>query len=164
MSENWTRIEEFPSYNVSDQGRVVRWTTGREVRQSFTKDGHVKIGLVLNGIQYQRSLGPLVAEAFVEGQTPTFDTPIHLDGNQANNRADNLVWRPRWFAWKYARQFYEIDISDVRRPVIEVNSEIIYSNMVDAAIVNGLLFKDVFLSIVEKLPTFPTWQTFDFLE
>lgn len=164
MSENWARIEEFPSYNISDQGRVLRWTTGNFVRESYTRDGHVKIGLVQDGVQYQRSLAPLVAVAFVEGRTPLFNTPIHLDGNQANNRSENLVWRPRWFAWKYARQFYEIDISDVRHPVIEVNSQVVYPNMVDAAIINGLLFKDVLLSIMKQLPTFPTWQIFAFVE
>lgn len=164
MSENWVRIEEFPSYNISDQGRVLRWTTGNVVKQSYTRDGHVKIGLVQDGVQYQRSLAPLVAVAFVEGQTATFNTPIHLDGNQANNRAENLVWRPRWFAWKYARQFYEIDISDVRHPVIELNSETVYDNVVDAAIINGLLFKDVLLSIMKQISTFPTMQKFAFLE
>lgn len=164
MSEKWTRIDGFPSYNVSDQGRVMRWTTGRIIRESFTRDGHVKIGLVENGAQHQRSLAPLVAEAFVEGQTETFNTPIHLDGNQGNNQADNLAWRPRWFAWKYARQFFEIDISDVRHPVIDLESRVIYDNVVDAAIVNGILIKDVLRSIKVKLPTFPTWQMFEFVE
>ncbi len=113
LEEHWSDIPEFPNYCVSDLGAVVNKSTGRYLIQTMATGGTYKVGLVRAGKQYTRSVKVLVAEAFVEGQSEIFNTPIQLDGYQENMRWDNLMWRPRWFAWKYTRQFSEV--SDFNR-------------------------------------------------
>lgn len=161
MGELWVPIKEFPSYSISSYGRVVNEDTKRPIKRSFTKQGALKVGLVRGGTQYTRSVTVLVAEAFVEGKTDVFNTPIHLDGDHMNNNAENLAWRPRWFAWQHTRQFTQVDKYKGRGPIREVGKRRVYVDVVDAAIMNGLLFEDIWRSIQINKSTFPTWQQFE---
>lgn len=161
MLENWAKIPEFPNYSVSDLGRIRNEDYGRIIKISKTKQGGAKVGLVLGGKQHTRSVKVLVAEAFVDGYTERFNTPINLDGNQHNNVASNLLWRPRWFAWKYHHQFEEADRYFKMGPVINRKTGIIYKTIFDAATKNGLLFYDVLSSAINQDPVFPTWEYFD---
>lgn len=165
----WSRIDEFPNYLVSNFGDVMNETTGRILYQSTTIQGAVKVNLIKDGRVYSRSVKVLVAKSFVEridlGHV-LFDTPIHLDGNQQNNRADNLMWRPRWFAWKYTRQFSKISNLYYKGPIRDVKTREIYLHIYEAAVLNGLLFKDIWRSILltsPPSPTFPTGQIFEFV-
>lgn len=160
LDEVWVTIQDFPNYKVSSSGRVANVKSGNILKESLTKHGVVKIGLVLEGVQYTRSMSVLVAETFVEGKTDIFNTPVHLDGNNLNNRSDNLVWRPRWFAWKYSRQFNELEPGQNRGPIIDLKSGDIYKDMVSVAVTNGLLVSDIWKSVHTKKETFPTWQLF----
>lgn len=162
MDEEWRVIEEFPNYLISDHGQVMNKETGRFIKESITRSRIVKVGLVGGDRQYTRSLTKLVAETFVSGRSDVFNTPIQLDGDPRNNYADNLVWRPRWFAWKYTHQFTEHEPGSERGPIIDVDSRVLYLDMIEAAMKNGLLIHDVWRTIVIKQPAFPTWQMFEF--
>lgn len=160
--EHWEWIEDFPTYKISDYGRVLNDDSGRILKESTTR-GLVKVGLMLDNKQYTRSVALLVAETFVEGKTIIFDTPMHLDGNRSNNRADNLVWRPRWFAWKFSRQFVEFTSYMNRGPIIDLENELLYPTFLDASIDNGILLEDIQTSITYKKKIFPTGQIFNLL-
>ena len=160
FDEVWVHIQGFHNYKISSSGRIANIDTGKILKESRTKNGVVKIGMVIGGVQYTRSVSVLVAEAFVEGRSDIFNTPIHLDGNPLNNRSDNLVWRPRWFAWKYSRQFDEIQPGQNRGPLVDLKTGEIYTDMVSAAIHNGLLISDIWKCVHTKKETFPTWQLF----
>lgn len=175
MTEFWLQVKDFPdaynedfiqrfsNYNVSNLGRVRNVVTDRIIKLSRTKQGAVKVGLYDgNGKQYTRSLKLLVAHAFVPGYThDLFNTPIHLDGDQVNCNADNLIWRPRWFAWKYARQFENIDEYVNRGPIYDCDTSLRYNNIAEAAMRLGLLCKDIHIaSIVYGNPVFPTFHKF----
>lgn len=164
MDEQWLPIEGFPMYQVSDSGRVINKETGRYIRPSITRSKVVKIGLTGGDRQYTRSVKLLVANAFVPGYTDIFDTPIHLDGDPLNNFASNLIWRPRWFAWKYTHQFAEPQPGAHRGPVKDVDTGLLYRDIQEAAIRNGLLIQEVARSINVHVATFPTWQTFAFVD
>lgn len=159
--EEWADILEFPNYMVSNYGRVRNIKHGRVVKMSYTRQGAVKVSLYLDNIRVTKSVKVLVAEAFLPGRTEQFDTAIHLDGDQGNNTIENLIWRPRWFAWKYSRQFELINTYLKLGPVYEVKSKQSYSSIADASLKNGLLFKEVDYSISNKVATFPTWQQFE---
>lgn len=158
MDEKWRIVEEFPTYKVSNYGDVLNHASGRVLKQSQTKAGLVKVGLVSGGVQYTRSVAVLVAEAFVLGRSDIFNTPIHMDGDQTNNRADNLMWRPRWFAWKYFRQFDEPRRGN--RAIVDIHSGREYKNLFEAATTHGLLTQDIAKAISLKAPVFPTKQYF----
>lgn len=161
MSESWKIIPDFPMYSVSDYGRVMNNDNGKFLKSSMTRKNVAKVGLVLGGKQYTRGLAHLVAEAFVEGQDDIHNTLIHLDGDPEHNHAFNLAWRPRWFSWKYHRQFEEMANFASNGPVFDSETGDRYSGLLDAAMSNGLLISDITRSIKTGEKTFPTGQTFE---
>lgn len=163
MQLEWLPISEFPDYLVSNQGDVVNGRTGRWIQLSATQKGTTKVGLVSHGKQYTRSVSVLVAEAFVPGRDEIYDTPIHLDGDKTNCRADNLSWRPRWFALAYAKQFDHITDNDRLGPLRDIATDQRYYDIVEAGTLHGLLFKDVRRAIVMKESVFPTIQRFEWV-
>lgn len=158
--EIWTTIDEFPQYKVNDYGNIINVDTNKNIRQSLTKTGLVKVGLVRSGVQYTRSVANIVAEAFVEGKNDIFDTPIHLDGDKTNNAAYNLMWRPRWFAWKYTRQLSVESVHHERGPIIDVDTGKVYQTFLEAAMTHGLLIEDIWKCLIHKKRVFPTDQMF----
>lgn len=163
LEEHWKVIPDFPDYSVSDLGNIMNNRTGRDMRLSLTPVGIVKVGLVKAGKQHTRSVKVLVAEAFVPGRSEIFDTPVQLDGYPENNMITNLVWRPRWFAWKYTRQFTDGSEYASRGPIYDIESRRKYVDVYEAAILNGLLFVDIWRSINLQHPCFPTEQVFAFV-
>lgn len=158
---DWMLIPGFDSYYVCSEGIIVNARTGREMVLSPTENGDLTVGMMSNGFQHRRSVKVIVAKLFVEGETPIFDTPVLLDGDQRNLNAENIVWRPRWFAWKYTRQFSEPfpEYYD-DGPIIDVTTNTHYDTVLMAAVINGLLCFDVYESIVRTEPVFPTSQIF----
>lgn len=157
------RIHDFPNYSISSYGRIINDVKEWPVRQSRTVRGSVKVGLYRDDKQHTRLVSKLVAETFVDGRTEIFDTPIHLDGDRTNNRADNLLWRPRNFAWKYSQQFEKSMTGHRVGPIREIGTSHIYENIIEVATTHGLLFKDVWRSIQMKEPTFPYKQQFEII-
>lgn len=162
MKENWKIIEDFPMYSVSDHGNVLNHNSMKILQESLTRTGLVKIGMVRAGVQHTRSVSLLVATYFVKGRTEIFDTPIHLDADPRNNHADNLVWRPRWFAWKYTRQFIEDVAFQNRGPLVDTTTDVWYDTMEIAAKTHGLLMEDMWKSVIYGQRVFPTSQAFSF--
>lgn len=161
MDKHWKKIKGFPEYSVSTSGEIRNDARRKPVRTSLTKQGGVKVGLMSGGKQFSRGVKNLVAEAFVPGKSETMDTPMLLDGNQENLHVSNIVWRPRWFAWKYHRQFDMIKTYAGVGPIYDRRSGIRYEDIVEAGIVNGLLFNEINLSLLNHTPCFPNWLRFD---
>lgn len=164
MDERWKPIKNFIGYSVSDLGRIRADRSGRILSLSVNQFGVVQVGMMQNGIQKHRSVPLLVARAFVPHKFGVFDTPINLDGDRHNNCAYNLVWRPRWFAIKYNRQFrfpYQFPI-DV--PIEDVKTGEISPNSFECAKAYGLLEEDLVLSILNRTYVWPTYQEFQILE
>jgi len=163
--ELWHELEEFPDYAVSNLGVVGNMKSGMTRKPSINQQGIVKMSLYKNGKElHTRSVAVLVAEAFVEGQTDLFNTPIHLDGDKMNCRADNLMWRPRWFAVQYHKQFFESAFRHAEVPLIELDSHQTYPNVMQACMANGLLHGDVYRSFTQGYPVPFTLQEFRILE
>lgn len=162
--ELWKVIRDFPKYSVSTTGRVRRDESGRILAQSPNQYGVVSVGLMRGNTQFRRSVPLLVAKAFIPHPFGPFDTPINLNGNRYDNRIENLVWRPRWFAVQYNHQFKEPYGYPITRPLRDVKTEIEYENSWDVATKHGLLEKDVVLSILNNTVTWPTYQSFEVIE
>lgn len=160
MELEWSELEEFPDYAVSNHGDVANMKTGMPRKTSMNQQGVYKISLYREGRLLTRSLALLVAEAFVPRPAEHFDTPIHLDGERANCRADNLLWRPRWFAIKYHKQFRYEDFYNQYVHLMELETGTHYESVKDACVANGLYFQDVIKSYVEGTFVFPTEQEF----
>lgn len=161
MEMDWVTIPEFPNYLVSSNGDVVNASSGRWLAQSLTQEGVPKVGMVQGTRQYTRSVGVLVAEAFVHGRDDVSDTVVHLDGDRQNNRSYNLVWRPRWFACAYTTQFADVSESSRIGPLRDIRSGQRYNDVFECAIVHGLLMADIRKSLVMGKAVFPTLQHFE---
>lgn len=159
--ENWVTIEEFPQYSVSDRGQVRNDITGRMMVLSANQLGIVYVGLMADGFQYKRSVAKLVAEAFVERENEHHDTPMYLDGNRRNIQPENVIYRPRWYAVKYMRQFKTPFHSPITKPIVATDSGEVYDNSWEATISLGLLEQEVVFSVLNRTPVWPTWQHFE---
>lgn len=149
--EEWVRLEEFPMYKISNFGNVMNDNSKKLVAKSLTKQGGVKVGLVSGGRQHTRSVAVLVAKIFVPGNDELFNTPIHLDADQRNCEANNLMWRPRWFAYKYHQQFTEMHQDRLETyasmgPVIDLDNRTLYATVLETAQTNGLLMYDIHMN------------------
>lgn len=159
-NERWVEIFDFPGYSVSDQGRVLNNRTGFYIKATKKPQGLCVVGLMKNGVQHKRSLPLLVASAFVSRhRNEAFDTPVNLNGDRNDNCYKNLVWRPVWFARKYAAQFSDGHPS-VHNRIEDVETGEIYSNSMEASVVNGVLDIDIYLSMINNTYVFPTGQVF----
>lgn len=154
--EEFRPIPEFPLYAVSNYGRVVNVRFDREMAYSPTQHGELTVGMMKNGRQHRRSLKRLVAQTWVPGESVLFDTPIQLDLDRGNYVYTNLAWRPRWFAWKYYRQYHDNMPSWVYQgPIMNTVTLQMYETAVDAAMYDGVLLEDIKKSIQYGQRVFP---------
>lgn len=150
MTQQWAELEEFPDYAVSDLGEIGNMKTGLIRKVSINQQGNVKVSIYRGKELYTRSVAVMVAEAFVEGRSEFFNTPIHLDGDKTNCRADNLMWRPRWFAVNYHRQFYEEAFFEHILWIQELTTGREYPSVHEACIDLGLYYNDVYRSYIHE--------------
>lgn len=145
--EQWLSIREFPTYAVSNHGRIRNEDTDRIMAVYENQRGIIYVGMMRDGVQHKRSLDLLVAEAFLgPPPRPTFESLIHLNGDITNSRADNLMWRPTWFRIQYHAQFNRRDLPRVLVPVYVVDTDEVFRNSRELAIRYGVLEKDVALA------------------
>jgi hypothetical protein len=90
---------DFPGYEVSGDGRVRSVETNwrgygaRELAQFPNADGYPSVRLtVANKTRKRVAVHRLVARAFLGPCPADCDQVRHLDGDQNNNRWDNLAW------------------------------------------------------------------------
>lgn len=161
--ETWRQIPDFPRYSVSNRGRVRNDQTERIMALSMNREGILNVGLMHAGTQFRRGVALLVAKEFVPGGTEVFDTPIHLDGDPFNVRANNLTWRPRWFAVKYKQQFTDGYGVLIARPIRNIKTGEEFPDSFEAAKWYGVLEWDLAQSIEQRTYVWPLYQQFEVL-
>jgi hypothetical protein len=159
--DDWVPIEGFSEYSVNRFGDVKFDTFDRLIHPHANQTECVYVSLMRDGIQCQRALAPIVAKAFLSDRVQFFDTPINLDGNRWNCAADNLMWRPRWFAIQYHRQFRHRYYNHINQPVKARGEHEVFDNSFAAAIRYGLLERDVVLSIFNNTYAWPNYMIFE---
>lgn len=158
--EEWKPIATFKGYSVSNMGRIRNDKTERILETNLNQYGVMFVGLMREGVQRHRSVPLLVARAFLERKWPSFDTPINLNGDRTDNRVENLAWRPRWFAIRYNQQFHDRYDFGFPNRVRNTKTGEIYENSWDCAIKNGLLERDLVLSIFNNTYVWPLYVQF----
>jgi hypothetical protein len=164
MRVKWQELDEFPDYAVNEHGEVYNIKTDMPRRTSINQQGIVKISLYKGRELITRSVAVLVAEAFCEGRTDVWNTPIHLDGDRENCRADNLMWRPRWFAVQYHRQFNSEEFYRMKIHIQELTTGKEYYSVEEACRDLGLYYNDVYRSYVHEQPVPLTLHEFRVVE
>ena len=160
--DDWRPVESFPGYSINPLGQVSRDDTGRLLVPRYNQYGVPYVGLMRGWQQCIRSLPRLVAIAFLPRPSDIFDTPVQIDGDPTNCQSDNLMWRPRWYAIRYKRQFIEGRYeSPIKEPVRSLSDGERFPNSLEAACRYGLLEREVVLSVVNRTPAWPTYQYFE---
>lgn len=161
--EEWKVLENYDHYSISNEGRVRSDLTNAVLAVACTPGGRAFVKMRQEGHQVARGLALLVCEMFV--RLPKFrietPTPIHLDGDPMNCRADNLVWRSRWFAMKYTAQFDE-DLGEAG-PIRDIKSRVVYRSVWDVVHEHGLLFVDVVKATTNKTYVSPTLRCYEWV-
>lgn len=161
--EQWVPLLGYPGYSASNLGRIRNDRRDSLLAIVLTSSQHKYVGLMKDGVQVKRSVSKLICETFIpRPSNSTFTTPIHFDGDLTNCVADNLDWRPRWFAMKHSTQFRK-DLPTYPDPVRETRSGELFENCWKAVFQYGLLYMDIVLSIINKTYVFPTMQTFEWV-
>lgn len=161
--QEWATIDAFPQYEAGTHGYIRNARTERIMRTAHNQYGVLGVKLMKDGRQFHRSVPLLIAATYLRKQNPSFDTPINLDGDRENNAVDNLMWRPRWHAVAYHKQFFEPYENPIHRRIIDCDTNKVYENSWDCAISNGLLESDVVLSILNSTYAGITFQRFKIL-
>lgn len=165
--ERWRIIVGFSSYSVSNYGRIKNNDRDRLMSASVTNFGHAKISLwsERTGRRHTRSVALLVAEAFCKKPDRLSDSVVMLDGFLENVFASNLVWRPRWFAWKYVRQLHTpIHRYYENLPLINITEDVEYRSIVECGMTEGLLFDDIWRSTYTAKPIYPHYNIYQILK
>lgn len=166
--EAFRPIPGFPAYEINCIGDIRnRNGDGRLKRQSLSSRGDLKITLYTDdGIRTSKLIKRLVAETFVRNQFPEVcDTPICLDNDRRNVSYENIQWRPRWFAWEYARQFDKETATIAREtaPVMNVTTKTFYPNLFEAAVTEGLLIVHLQVNIMNRTAVWPTGCFYEYV-
>lgn len=161
--EEWVPVPGFPKYSLNSLGQVRHDRVDRLLKTQINRTGGVYVVLMRENYQhYSRSLPLLVARAFIPQDLEHFDTPIHLDGNKMNCGADNLMWRPRWFSFKFHDQFRTWPEGLVNTPLRRLpDGKVLRGGSREAAVLYGLLELDIYESMENKTYVWPTYQQFE---
>lgn len=161
--ECWRGIETFPGYSVSSEGRIRNDVTDQIKIRSVNPHGVVYVGISRDGRQYKRSVAVFVTQAFLpRPKLEVFNTPIHLNGDKTDVRADNLTLRPLWFAREYHKQF-DKPRRGYNMPIMEVQTGEVFKNSWEAATKYGLLDREILIAMLNGAYVYPTLQIFKIL-
>lgn len=162
MREEWATLEEFPLYSISNYGRLINLRTECLRKPSQNAQGIAKVTLYNDAGIFTKSLAVLVAQAHLpnDRDPKLFNCPINLDGDRMNCAINNLLWRPRWFAMEYHRQFRypEFHTAHPQLEIIQTGER--FYTIKAPAIKYGLLYGDIIMSFLNKRLVFPTKQEF----
>ena len=116
----WKKIDGFKErYSVSDTGLVRNDKTGRIRKPYLDSRGlYVLVHIDVDGVQYNRLVHRLVAEAFIPNPDNK-ETVNHKDGNKQNNCVDNLEWATR--SENQAHAWRELDNGERKKKFLKSN-------------------------------------------
>ncbi len=92
MNKHGVRIDGYPSYRISKEGKVYSIRSGRVMSPSINNKGYERVTLQRDGKRRTFSIHRLVALHFVVGKYRGNNQVNHIDGNKLNNHYENLEW------------------------------------------------------------------------
>ena len=153
--EEWKVIEDFPDYQVSNLGRVVKSDHPNRIRKlAINHAGFPTLVLFKKehpGSRYLRQVNKLVATAFLGPPPPKMDSVWHLDGDLENCYADNLKWdmRSRVLEWN---DMHRTGTPRYKTPHVMVNATgMIYENAYEC----GMAVSEIETAVVTHIENYP---------
>lgn len=92
MLEEWVQVRDFPTYLISNYGRLYDHQLDIIPNSWISDWGYVQVSLRDEGGKYKtKTVHRLVAQHFVPGEDVRLEVN-HKDGNKLNNFETNLEW------------------------------------------------------------------------
>lgn len=103
MNEKWKTVQLYPSYMISNYGRVKNERTGKSLKPVKMKNGYLTVNLYdKNGKHKNYYVHRLVAKAFIKNKNE-YTEINHIDENKENNKVNNLEWCSRSYNINYGK-------------------------------------------------------------
>ena len=86
-----TSIEGFENYIIFEDGIIMNFWTGKEMKTTLNQSGYLHLTLNKNGKRHHFYLHRLLAQTFIPNpdNLPEVD---HIDRDESNNNLENLHW------------------------------------------------------------------------
>lgn len=150
--DGWREVDGFPDVYADSQGLIMSKVSDRIIRSRTNQQGHLMLGLSVNGVQYTRSVALLVAKAFLPPpRNAAYNSVIHLNGDRSDCRAMNLMWRPRWFSLKYHQMF---DQAPIRVKTYIRDTDQVFHSLREACTTYGLIEQATYIDMMNGTPCF----------
>ena len=91
INEIWKPIKDFPSYYVSNRGRVYSAKSKKYLSPQVHKQGYLWVNIRNNGKTFHPMIHSLVAKSFIPNPYG-FTTVNHKNGIKSDNNVENLEW------------------------------------------------------------------------
>lgn len=156
----WKKIECFPNYSVSNTGLVRNDDTGKLVKSYKSSTGYSITHLSKDKRKYNVKIHRIVAQAFIPNQRNE-RCVNHINGNKQDNRVENLEWCSH--SWNNIHSYRTLGRSSINaitamaaanlKPVVCVESGIVYGSIKEAANRTGALRGNISLCLAGKRST-----------
>lgn len=129
-------------YAITEDGKVWSYRTKKFLTPKDTNDGYLQVKLCVKGNQKYMYIHRLVADAYIPN--PDGKPQInHIDENTKNNCVSNLEWCDSQYNNNYGKHNSKIADSK-NKPVICIETGIIYKNGIEAAKAYGLSSSQIY--------------------
>lgn len=151
--ESWKVVPGFPKYVISPEGEIKHRKRNTVLKSRQNKQMFKMVTLMEDDTtQRTRSVALLVAQTYLPPpKNETYNSIIHLDNDRGNCNANNLMWRPRWYALLYRRMFNEESVNS--SVMIEETGEI-FGTLREACVKYGLYDKHTYVDMRNGDPCF----------
>ena len=152
LQTEWREVEGFPDYIVSENGHVKNVRRNVEMSLRLNKEGFVMVNFSRDKKLHTRSVGRVVAKAFLEPpRNRHYNSIIHLNGDRADCRAINVMWRPRPYTLRYHQMFEEMP---ARVGVYIPELDKYYYSLREFCTTYGLVESSTYLDMANERPCF----------
>ena len=151
VKDTFTKIEEYPSYEINVFGSVRHEKTKSPIANQMSDGGRLYVQLWQNGKRKNEFVHRLVAKTFLPNPKKLQDVN-HIDENPCNNYVGNLEWMSRKDNCNYGTRNRRIGEGRARKVITnkgEIFDSIIaagkFMNLSEAAIRNSIN-KNIFIT------------------
>lgn len=154
-------IAGFPHYRVTSEGAIFNNKTGRVLSRRPNQQGILMSNMydIDNRLRTVSVAFVVAVEFWGLHANPNFDTVMHKNGDRTDCRADNLVWRPRWFVIAFHKQFKKPP-TPLTHKIVCLDTDEVFDTARDASVEYGLLEKDIISAAVNHTPVWPNHYEF----